>query len=155
MDSFNVGRVIRQLRTSNGLTQHRLSELLDISYQQVQKYENGSTRITVELISRIARIFSVPEDEIIRRSFAEGGGETEEAAEYGSYGLLDSREDELLRSFRNLRTPVSREHVLRFMQMIGRWEEKLLQRGGGEDGASSGTDRPSAGTDPSYDSPLE
>lgn len=43
-DKF-VGERIREARLANKLTQRGLSELLGVSFQQVQKYETGANRV--------------------------------------------------------------------------------------------------------------
>lgn len=42
----HVGARIRLRRTLLGLTQEQLAQSLDISYQQIQKYETGSNRVS-------------------------------------------------------------------------------------------------------------
>lgn len=42
----NVGKRLKLLRIQRGLSQEKLSELIDVSFQQVQKYENGVNRIS-------------------------------------------------------------------------------------------------------------
>jgi transcriptional regulator with XRE-family HTH domain len=51
----HVGERIRLRRTELGLTQEQLAEALDVSYQQVQKYETGANRISAGRIFEIAR----------------------------------------------------------------------------------------------------
>ncbi len=41
----HVGRRLRARRTELGITQEKLADALGISFQQVQKYENGSNRV--------------------------------------------------------------------------------------------------------------
>ncbi len=41
----HVGRKIRMLRESKGLTQPDLANRIDVKFQQLQKYENGSNRV--------------------------------------------------------------------------------------------------------------
>ncbi len=41
-----VGQKLRELRTQQGMTQQDLAAVLDLSYQQVQKYESGTNRIS-------------------------------------------------------------------------------------------------------------
>ncbi len=50
-----VGERIRQRRTLLGLTQEQLANALDISYQQVQKYETGSNRVSAGRLYEIAK----------------------------------------------------------------------------------------------------
>lgn len=42
----HVGNRIREKRQERGVTQQELSRALGISYQQVQKYENGANRVS-------------------------------------------------------------------------------------------------------------
>lgn len=55
----HVGERIRLRRTELGLTQEQLAEALDVSYQQVQKYETGANRISAGRIFEIARKLGV------------------------------------------------------------------------------------------------
>jgi transcriptional regulator with XRE-family HTH domain len=55
----HVGERIRLRRTERGLTQEQLAAALDVSYQQVQKYETGANRISAGRIFEIARKLGV------------------------------------------------------------------------------------------------
>lgn len=50
----HVGERIRQRRTALGLTQEHLANALDISYQQVQKYETGANRVSAGRLFEVA-----------------------------------------------------------------------------------------------------
>lgn len=54
-----IGRRIRQTRSSHRMTQDALATKLGLSCQQVQKYENGTTRISASRLVEIARLFNV------------------------------------------------------------------------------------------------
>ena len=58
VDAF-VGEKIRDRRTNLGLTQERLAGSLQISYQQVQKYETGANRISAGRLFELARLLNV------------------------------------------------------------------------------------------------
>ena len=45
-DDQYLGERVREARLSLGMTQTELAELLGVSYQQVQKYESGGSRIS-------------------------------------------------------------------------------------------------------------
>ena len=47
-----VGERIRQRRTELGQTQEELGKLLNLSYQQVQKYETGANRVSAGRLMR-------------------------------------------------------------------------------------------------------
>jgi transcriptional regulator with XRE-family HTH domain len=55
----HVGERIRARRTELGLTQEQLAEALNVSYQQVQKYETGANRISAGRIFELGRKLSV------------------------------------------------------------------------------------------------
>lgn len=54
-----VGERIRERRTVLGLTQEHLASALDISYQQVQKYETGANRVSAGRLYEVARKLDV------------------------------------------------------------------------------------------------
>ena len=55
-----VGRRIRALRRELGMSQMALGGRLDITFQQVQKYETGSNRVGAGRLQAIAEILGVP-----------------------------------------------------------------------------------------------
>lgn len=55
----NLGQRIRELRVGSGRTQEWLAAQLDLTFQQVQKYEKGTNRVSSHTLSRIAGIFHV------------------------------------------------------------------------------------------------
>lgn len=63
-----LGENIRTMRKVLGLTQSDLGKRLEISYQQVQKYEAGSNRISLDMLEKIAEALSVPTEDMLRYS---------------------------------------------------------------------------------------
>ena len=55
----HVGARIRERRTAMGLTQENLASALEISYQQVQKYEAGTNRVSAGRLYEISRKLDV------------------------------------------------------------------------------------------------
>jgi transcriptional regulator with XRE-family HTH domain len=43
-----IGAIIRNRRKELGLSQEQLSENIGVSYQQIQRYENGGSMLNVE-----------------------------------------------------------------------------------------------------------
>lgn len=56
----HVGGRLRARRLFGGMTQAQLARSLGVTYQQVQKYELGSNRISVSKLYRIAEALGVP-----------------------------------------------------------------------------------------------
>lgn len=55
-----VGSRVRMRRLMLGLSQTELADVLGISFQQVQKYENGTNRISASRLQESARFLQVP-----------------------------------------------------------------------------------------------
>ena len=61
-----VGRTIRALRLSKGISQGALGRRLGVSFQQIQKYENGSNRVGAGRLAQIAAALDVPMQALLR-----------------------------------------------------------------------------------------
>ena len=61
MSNFNIeiGRRLRMYRQKRKISQEQLGNMLGISFQQIQKYENGQNRLFAERAAIIAEILSV------------------------------------------------------------------------------------------------
>lgn len=68
-----VGLRIRSLRKSQRMSQTDLADRLGLTFQQVQKYEKGSNRVSAGRLRRIAEIFEVPVSALF--GDYKGGGE--------------------------------------------------------------------------------
>jgi transcriptional regulator with XRE-family HTH domain len=55
-----IGRRVRTLRLQRGLSQTELGTLINVTFQQVQKYEKGANRISAGRLQRIAEVLTVP-----------------------------------------------------------------------------------------------
>ena len=59
MIDSQIGERLRDRRVALGMTQSDLAEKLDLSYQQLQKYETASNRISAGRLWQIAKILQV------------------------------------------------------------------------------------------------
>jgi transcriptional regulator with XRE-family HTH domain len=55
-----IGRRLRHARLVKNLTQDGLAQKLSISFQQVQKYENGTNRVSSSRLWTISRVLGLP-----------------------------------------------------------------------------------------------
>ncbi|MGY4353158.1 transcriptional regulator with XRE-family HTH domain [Bradyrhizobium sp. GM7.3] len=55
-----IGERIRNQRKRSGLTQKELASRLDIVFQQLQKHENGTSRVPASRLYEIARALNTP-----------------------------------------------------------------------------------------------
>src|SRR5262245_55993999 len=57
--NHSLGHRLRQTRKLRGLTQQQLAELLNISFQQVQKYESGVNTLSFERVCHLSTLLGV------------------------------------------------------------------------------------------------
>jgi transcriptional regulator with XRE-family HTH domain len=55
-----VGSGVRMRRMTIGLSQEKVAHALGLTFQQVQKYEKGTNRISSSRLHQLARILEVP-----------------------------------------------------------------------------------------------
>ena len=65
-----------QLRKARQLTQRQLGELIDVHLTQVQRYENGSSQPTLDVLRRLAVVLGVSADVLLFDTDERGPDET-------------------------------------------------------------------------------
>ena len=68
LDSIKVGNFIMEKRKSLGLTQQQLADKLNVSFQAISKWENGTTYPNIEILRELAIALDVSVDEILAGS---------------------------------------------------------------------------------------
>ena len=100
-EAKGLGAKIRRLREQAGLSQSQLGERLGVSYQQIQKYERGVNRFSVDALIKLARALDVPVAGLLEAGESGKGSQVGEARP--EYGAPRSREEkELLKGFRDI-----------------------------------------------------
>ncbi|MCG7508627.1 XRE family transcriptional regulator [Mesorhizobium retamae] len=56
----HVGRQVAMVRVQSDVSQVQLARAIGVSFQQVQKYENGKNRVSASMLYEIARSLDVP-----------------------------------------------------------------------------------------------
>ena len=65
MDQEKFGKLIKEIRKKNGLTQNELANKYNVTYQAVSKWENGKNLPDMALIKQIAQDFNVSLDDML------------------------------------------------------------------------------------------
>jgi len=83
-----VGRRIKMRRRELGLSQSALGDAINLTFQQVQKYEKGANRVAAGRLQHIAKILKVPVSFFFDELGGSSGGGSEISAMLDSaYGL--------------------------------------------------------------------
>lgn len=103
-----IGLRIKQRRKELGLSQEKLAEALDVSYQQIQRYENGTNLLNTDKLQLVADFIDVPVGYFFE--------ELEFRAVEGTDKYLPADEVRYLRLLKKL-TKRDKSFVLRFLQL--------------------------------------
>jgi len=60
LTSKEIGEKLKEFRKRRGLTQAVLAEKSGVTFQQIQQYENGSTRLNTDKLQTVAHALEVP-----------------------------------------------------------------------------------------------
>lgn len=58
--------MIKENREKKGLTQEQLSELIGISWRQLQRIEKNENQTRIATLKRLIEILNIPDEEIIK-----------------------------------------------------------------------------------------
>ncbi len=123
----HVGQALRNRRTLLGLTQQDLALKLGITFQQLQKYENGTNRVSAGRLYEIAGTLGVPvgfffeecENSAQKPKTEKGRDQKEGLMEQA--GLFESKETlSLLRTFYAIEDADLRQNLLKLTKQLAR-----------------------------------
>lgn len=127
---IKIGDRIKKLRKNLGLSQIDLAEKISLSFQQIQKYEKGQTKITVDRLQQISEALNVS----IRSFFAEDVMPQQVSSPILEYGsdksegrypqLLTKEEVYFLKIFRKIENRKTREGILKLVKGVEELEKK-------------------------------
>lgn len=106
-----IGRNLKLLRLSAGMTQTNLAEKLGITFQQIQKYETGVNRISASRLIEVARVLQVKPEVLLP---TDG-----HSANYPELALSKDA-SRLLRSFEAISDPKLRNDIIRIVRHTAR-----------------------------------
>lgn len=103
-----LGERVRLYRIKQGLSQKQLASRLQISFQQVQKYEKGDNRISSERLCRLAQELHVTIEALVGKPDAH---ERQRPA-------LGGIDQQLVERFGAISTPSTRKLVLQLVALL-------------------------------------
>lgn len=124
---IHVGSRLRLRRALIGMSQEKLGNALEITFQQVQKYERGTNRISSSRLFQISRILDVSVSFFFDDMDTEIIKQTEGMAEINKQVLqvdkLSRRETlEFVRAYYKITDPMVRKKIFEMVKAIGNSE---------------------------------
>lgn len=107
-----IGQRLRGARTLRGFSQSEVAEKVGLSFQQIQKYEAGHSRVTAAKLSELAEVFALP----VGFFFGECG--EERPGDKPSSGLLAQETWTLAGEFERIKNPKTRQKVLDLIRTL-------------------------------------
>jgi transcriptional regulator with XRE-family HTH domain len=117
----HVGNRVRMRRLLVGMSQEKLGELLGITFQQVQKYEKGSNRVSASRLYQISRVLGVPVQYFYDELKEDGGpsGFAESEGADAIAGALQSPDGvQIARIFSETTDPDKRKLILNAVKLL-------------------------------------
>ena len=126
---IHVGSRVRYRRMIVGMSQEKLGEKMNLTFQQIQKYETGTNRIGASRLFQLSKILDVPVGYFFEDAFANSApshavqGLHEPEQEGYLLDFLNSREGlDLNRAFAKIHDPKVRRRVIDLVRALS--EEK-------------------------------
>ena len=122
--NIRIGHWIRSYRIENDLTQVELAEKMNLSPQQLQKYERGTSKITVSMLEQISKLLNVTLYDMLDmgRHFSDSDtkrrASRREAQKISDSGVNSLKEDEiiLLSQYRMVKSQEVKDSILNIVK---------------------------------------
>ncbi len=112
----SIGQRVRMQRSLLGWSQEKLADALGITFQQVQKYENGVNRISAGRIYELSVIMGIPTAAFFADIVSQGGmlSDQPQASLDGTGGdpLTNKETMELIRVYYGIKDPAVRKQFV-------------------------------------------
>jgi transcriptional regulator with XRE-family HTH domain len=116
----HVGSRVRLRRMMLGMSQEKLGDALDLTFQQVQKYEKGTNRIGASRLQQISQTLQVPVSFFFEGAPTREGAEGDEppAPTYVSEFLASSEGLALTKAFMQIEDLKVRRRIVDLVEAI-------------------------------------
>jgi len=110
----DIGKRVKEQRLEKGMSQMQLAMHLGVTFQQIQKYENGMNRIGSGRLQRIAQALNVPVAHFFKSDGSPPVGTPSPAEDLAVEGA-----ERLLQAFRRIANNESRRALLQIAKSLG------------------------------------
>jgi transcriptional regulator with XRE-family HTH domain len=109
---------LRQRRTLLGMSLTELGAAVGLTFQQIQKYERGTNRISASRLYELAKVLDVPESYFFDRG-RKGFGKAGTPFEQEKDPLITRETMELVRAYYKIRHSASRRCIFEMVKALG------------------------------------
>jgi len=117
-----VGRRLKERRSFFNMSQKELGSLLGLTYQQIQKYENGKNKINLENLYKISKVLDVSIDYFFNGYSANNNYIADKnSIDYESYEsnkIIIKEIATLIRAFQNIKNPKIRLKIIELVKTV-------------------------------------
>ncbi len=124
-----IGARIKQFRTDWNISQSELAEKIDVSFQQIQKYEKGKTNISVKRLLQICEALDLPLSSLLFEE-SDGSNVASPDTPYGNKTkknqtrlLVNEEEKKIVQLFRKISNKKIREGLIKQLKGINEIEK--------------------------------
>ena len=115
---IHVGARVRMRRFLVGMSQGRLAEQLGVTFQQVQKYEKGMSRISASRLQTIANVFEVPVSFFFENIADNSHLESDPLSDAADASLLTQDGVALNRAFVRIKSAKVRRSIIELVKLL-------------------------------------
>ena len=66
--NIEIGKVLKDLRLTAGMTQSKVAQYIGVTFQQVQKYEKGNNALSITKFVRFCNLFEISGDQLLEKT---------------------------------------------------------------------------------------
>ncbi|HKD48522.1 MAG TPA: helix-turn-helix transcriptional regulator [Rhizomicrobium sp.] len=114
-----IGGRLKLYRQRANLSQTALGRHLGVSFQQVQKYENGTNRISAASLMKIARFLNISIADLLASNGKQGGKSSAVARSDVARFARTSEGRSLIHGFLAIEDPHLRRHIVGLVKALG------------------------------------
>ncbi|MBL4805330.1 MAG: helix-turn-helix transcriptional regulator [Alphaproteobacteria bacterium] len=122
---IHVGQRIKVRRSLLGLSQEKLAESVGVTFQQIQKYERGTNRVSAGRLFELSKILDVPVNFFFEQfGKAKGGqaipGMSDNEQDGFEHGDIMTRKEttDLLRVYYSVQDENARKDIMKFIKSM-------------------------------------
>ncbi len=124
---IHVGQRLRACRSLLGLSQEKLAESVGVTFQQIQKYERGTNRISAGRLYGLSKVLQVPITYFFEQiaaspsntSIAQGLSDNDQEGFSSMADVMQKKETlDLIRTYYSIEDPNMRKDIFKFVKSM-------------------------------------